>query len=233
MVSGREGPRFPTGGEGPMGTRAPWGIAALLGVACLAEAGYIVAHRANASAPPGAKSARPAEQELSRWESRLHDAITRSGKLEDHDFDALFGDDFFKRRFDPFTEVDRIGRRLEQGLDASDRELFRDSFRDWFSRRMDLSGITTKVSEQGKNVDVTFGIPGLDEDSVKFDVNANRIRLSYDARTDVKKGGNDLKTATSVEKILPLPADADPNGFEVRKGKDEITLVFHRLEPAA
>ena len=216
-----------------MGIRAAWGIAALLGVGCLAEAGYIFAHRAGATPPAGVEVTPPASQDLGRWEHRLRDEIARTGKLADHDFDTLFGDDFFRRRFDPFAEVDRISHRLEEGLDRSERALFRTSFQDWFSKRMDLTGISTKVAEQGKDVKVTFDIPGLDEDSVKFDVNANRIRMSYAARTDEKKGTDELRTATSVEKILPLPADADPNGFEVQKGKDEITLVFHKLEDAA
>ncbi len=216
-----------------MSIKAPWGIAALLGVACLAEAGYIVAHRASASPPAGAEATQPASQDLDTWEHRLRDEIARNGKVGERDFDSLFGDDFFRRRFDPFAEVDRVSHRLEEGLDGADRALFRTSFQDWFSKRMDLAGLSTKVAEKGKDVAVTFGIPGLDENSVKFDVNANRIRLNYDARKDVKKNGSDVQTATSVEKVLPLPADADPNGFEIRKGKDEITLVFHRIDHPA
>ncbi len=216
-----------------MGIRASWGIAALLGVACLGEAGYIVAHRAAAATPPAADATTPPVQDLDRWEQRLHEEIARTGKLGEQDFDELFGDDFFRRRFDPFEEVDRVRRQLEDGLGAPERALFGSSFHDWFSKRMDLAGITTKVADEGKNVAVTFGIPGLNEDSVKFDVNANRIRFHYDATKDVKKGGSDVATSENVEKILPLPRGADPNGFEVRKGKDEITLVFHKLEHGA
>jgi HSP20 family molecular chaperone IbpA len=216
-----------------MGIRASWGIVALLGFACVGEAGDIVAHRTSASSAKGAGATRPADAELGRWEKRLHDAIARTGKLGDHDFDALFGDDFFRRRYDPFSEVDRVGRQLEEGLDASDRGLFDTSFRDWFSKRMDLTGITTKVADEGKNVEVTFDIPGLDEDSARFDVNANRIRFRYDARKEETQDGRDVRTSEKVEKVLPLPAGADPNGFEVRKGKDEITLVFHRIGQGA
>ncbi len=215
-----------------MGTRAPWVIAACLGIACLAEAGYIVAHRAAASAPPGGAAALPAG-DFDRWDRHLHEEIARTGKLVDKDFDKLFGDDFFRRRFDPFAEINRARRRLEEGLAGPKRALFNSSFRDWFSKRMDLAGITTKIAEQGKDLTVTFGIPGLKEDSVKLDVNANRIRFRYEASKDVKKGGSDVETTESVEKILPLPDGADPNGFQVRKGKDEVTLVFHKMEHAA
>ncbi|MGZ6971389.1 MAG: hypothetical protein ACXVID_06975 [Thermoanaerobaculia bacterium] len=76
-------------------------------------------------------------------------------------------------------------------------------------------------------------VPGLDEGSAKFDVNANRIRFRYDTRKEVKKRGSDVETSERVEKVLPLPPGADPSGFEVRKGKDEITLVFHRIEHGA
>ena len=216
-----------------MGTRAPWGIAALLGVACLAEAGYIVVHRAAASAPTKGAAALQPREELDRWDRHLHEEIARTGKLVDEDFDKLFGDDFFRRRFDPFAEINRARHRLEEGLEGPERSLFSSSFNDWFSKRMDLAGITTKIAEQDKNVTVTFGIPGLKEDSVKLDVNANRIRFRYEAGKDVKKGGSDVETTERVEKILPLPDGADPNGFEVRKGKDEVTLVFHKMEHAA
>ncbi len=216
-----------------MGTRAPWGIVVLLGIACLAEAGYIVVHRAAGSVPPGGVTAPMPAVNLDRWDHRLHEEIARTGKLVDKDFDQLFGDDFFRQRFDPFAEIDRARRGLEKGFAGSERALFNSSFQDWFSKRMDLAGITTKIAEQGKDLTVTFGIPGLKENSVKLDVNSNRIRFRYDTSKDVKKDGSDVETTESVEKVLPLPDGADPNGFEVRKGKDEITVVFHRIAHAA
>lgn len=223
-----------------MKLKASWGIAALLGVACLAEAGYIVSHRAIAAAPPARDAAPPARDaagatadDLRRWADRAHEEIARTGALGEKDFDELFGDDFFRRRFDPFEEIDRVRKRLEGDLAETERARFGASFDDWFSKRIGLDGISTKVTDRGKDVAVTFGIPGLDEDSVKFDVNADRIRMRYATRTDVKKKGSDVETSTSVEKILPLPDGADPAGFEVKKGKDEITLVFHKARPAA
>jgi HSP20 family molecular chaperone IbpA len=216
-----------------MSMKASWGVAVLLGFVAVAEGGYILSHRAAASTQPAEPAARPAAEEISRWDRQLRDEIARAGKLGDKDFDALFGDDFFRRRVDPFAEIDRVRRRLEEGLDATDRTLFRDSFKDWFTKRIDLGPITTKVSDEGRNILVTFGIPGLDVDSVKLDVNANRIRLRYEAREEATKGGTDVESATSVEKVVPLPAGADPAGFDVRKGKDSIILVFHRAGHAA
>jgi len=216
-----------------MRNRALVGVVALLAVACVVEAGYILVHRANASAPERDVSARGAQQDLDRWETRVRKQIERSGRLGDEDFDRIFGDDFFRRRFDPFAEIDRVRRRIEEGLEGSGRAAFGDSFQSWFSKRMDLAGIRTSVADEGRDVAVSFGIPGLDTNSVKFDVNANRIRFRYDTRRDVKKNGADVETAESVEKVLPLPAGADPNGFEVRKGKDEVTLVFHKLAHAS
>jgi len=215
-----------------MANKAPWGIVVLLGIVCLAEAGYIM-HRAAGSTPPGGAATLPPGENLDHWKNRLHEEIARTGKLVDKDFDQLFGDDFFRQRFDPFAEIDRAHRQLEKSFAGSERALFDSSFQDWFSKRMDLAGITTKIAEQGKDVTVTFGIPDLKENSAKFDVNANRIRFRYDTRKDVKKGASDVETTESVEKIVPLPDGADPNGFEVRKGKDEITLVFHGIAHAA
>jgi HSP20 family molecular chaperone IbpA len=152
---------------------------------------------------------------------------------EERDFDRLFGDDFFRHRLDPFAEIDKVRQEMEHGLEGRNRVLFGTSFKNWFEKRIDLTGITSKVEDQGKTVAVTFGIPGLDTDSVKLDVNADRIRLSYGARRTEKEGNATAEAFGSFDKIIPLPDGADPTGFTVKKGKDEPTVVFKKAGHAA
>ncbi len=124
---------------------------------------------------------------------------------------------------DPIRDVDRWEQRLQKELTSAGR----------IEERIDLSGITSKVEDKGKNVAVTFGIPGLDTDSVKLDVNSDRIRLRYGALQTEKKGNTTAESVENYEKIIPLPDGVDPAGFTVTKGKDKLTLVFRKAERAS
>jgi len=62
----------------------------------------------------------------------------------------------------------------------------------------------------------------------RVDVDANRIRLTYGTGKNTTRGNETVQTSESFEKIIPLPENADPSGFEVRKGKDTLTLVFRK-----
>lgn len=216
-----------------MWTKVVWGVVALLGIACVAEGAYIVSNREADRPPVAVNPAVDPIPDLDKWEQRLQTELASAGQIEERDFDRLFGDDFFRHRLDPFAEIGTVQRELDNRLEGRERQLFDSSFRNWFEKRMDLTGITSKVENGGKTVAVTFGIPGLDTDSVKLDVNADRIRLSYGARQTEKKGNTTVEASESFEKIFPLPDGADPTGFTVRKGKDELTVVFKKSQPAA
>jgi HSP20 family molecular chaperone IbpA len=211
-----------------MSTRVLWGVVALLGVTCIAEGSYIASNRRAERPPDAANPAVDPVRDLDKWEQRLQSDLASAGRLEDRDFDRLFGDDFFRQRIDPFAEIDKVGREIGNRLEGRDRELFGSAFRNWFEKRIDLTGITSKVQDKGKNVAVTFEIPGLDTDTVKLDVNADRIRLSYGALKTEKKGKTTTEAVASFEKIIPLPDGVDPTGFTVQKGKNELTVVFRK-----
>jgi len=218
-----------------MSHRVLWGAIVLLGAACLVEGVYIVNRRAVASAAPApaSASANDVAHRLDLLENRLRSEMAGADRFDAQVFDRLFDDEFFRSGFDPFREIGRVEKRLALGLDTDRRPAFETSFQDWLRQRIDLTAMTPKVTDEGKDVLVSFRIPGLDAGSVKVDVNANRIRMTYGAQADSTKAGATVRMAESYEKIVPLPENADPNGFEVRKGKNELTLVLRKSHPAA
>ncbi len=213
-----------------MTNRTLWGAVLLLGVACAAEGSYILQHREPERPRPAPGLARDATRDLDRWTADVREEIGRAGKVGEREFDNLFGDRFFDKRVDPFAEIGRVEREVRERLVGKDRGRLDDSFRDWFGKRIDLAGISSRVEEKGGKVDVTFDIPGLDAKSVKVDVNPNRIRLGYEATGKATSGGATARLSESFEKLLPLPEDADPNGFEVRKDRSHLTLIFNKRE---
>lgn len=216
-----------------MSTRILWSVVALLGVTCVAEGAFIVSNRPVNRPPDAANSAVDPIRDLDQWEQRLHKELADAGRIDTRDFDRLFGDDFFRNRIDPFAEISKIQHEMEHRFQGRDSELFGNAFRNWFEKRIDLTGITSKLVDKEKTLAVTFGIPGLDTDSVKLDVNADRIRLSYSALDTEKKGKTTTEDFESFEKIIPLPDGADPTGFTVKKGKDALTIVFRKAGHAA
>lgn len=109
-------------------------------------------------------------------------------------------------------------------------------FPDWFGDRMDLAGIQEKTRETDKEVVVEMKINGLDKDSLKIEVDDSRIRAAYDAQKREEKkdaSGREIFRRESVqhfEKIIPVPADADPRKSRIVKEGD---VVKDRLRAAA
>lgn len=110
--------------------------------------------------------------------------------------------------------------------------MFGESWNDWFQDRMGLTGIRSEVVVTDKEVVVSFKIPGLKADSLEVDVNEQRIRAAYSARTvEEKKADGGVTQTESVrrfEKILPIPAAADPARRRIVREGDSFKVIFER-----
>lgn len=52
--------------------------------------------------------------ELEKWREKVHRQIGSGAPLLDQDFDSLFDDRFFGRKYDPFAEMERIHRQMRE-----------------------------------------------------------------------------------------------------------------------
>jgi HSP20 family molecular chaperone IbpA len=207
-----------------------WLIIALLAATSAAQ-GYQLYQDKAARAAASAPDLWSREDE---WFERTRKNLLKGGPIPFKDFDELFDDRFFGRRFDPFAEMRELEKRFHSRLGGPEQSLFGRSWDDWFADRMDFSGIETKTKETDKEVVVELTIPGLDKDSLNIDVNESRIRVAYEARniqnkTD-ERGRQTLRSESvrRFEKVLPVPQNADGRSSRIERDGDTVKIVFPR-----
>lgn len=175
-----------------------------------------------------------AEQE--QWIEQARKKLLQGSPIPFKDFDELFNDKFFSRRRDPFAEMLEFQKRLDSELGNREKTLFGRSWNDWFGDKMDLAAIQEKTQETDKEVIVEMKIRGLDNNSLKIDVNDSRIRVVYDARKqEEKKDGNGREVFRSesvqhFQKILPVPENADSQKSRIVKEGDVVKIIFERRQ---
>lgn len=212
-----------------------WCAVGALGAACVGQGCYIYTQHE--------KRRRPAVEdfwkEQDEWISETRKNMLGGGPIPFRKFDELFDDDFFGRRFDPFSEVESFHKRFSPLFPNDERSLLGRSWRDWFQDRMGVADIRPEIKTTDDQVILSLKIPGLAGESLNIDVNADRIRIAYDAKTLQEKkdeGGGSYFKSRSVrhfEKIMPIPDGADPEKSRVLQEGDTVKIIFEKVRDQA
>lgn len=217
-----------------MNNKILWCAVGLLSAACAAQAYYI--HSQN-KAEKRAPAINDIAREQEKWIAEARKSMLGRNPVPFRQFDDLFNDDFFGRRFDPFAEIENFQKRMAPLLPDDQRSLFGQSWKDWVHDRMDLDEIQSETKTTDKEVIVSFKIPGLAGESLNVDVNDARIRIAYDAKTvDEKKDAHGTYRNESVrhfEKIMPVPEEADSRKNRVVHEGNLIKIIFERRQRQA
>lgn len=219
-----------------MKQRILWGIIALLATTCVAQGYYIHIRQRPQNPRPEAPEALLREDE---WFKQARKRMLEGAPIPFKDFDELFDDRFFGRRFDPFAEMRELQKRFDSRLGQDQKPLFSRSWDDWFSDRMGLSAIAAKTKETDKEVVVELSIPGLDKDSLNIDVNESRIRVAYDAKDARNKkdgSGREYFRSESIrhfEKLMPVPENADGRSSRIERQGEVVKIIFPRRKRGA
>lgn len=212
-----------------MNNKILWCAIGLLSAACAAQAYYIHSQRkADKVAPAVGDIAREQEQ----WLAQARKSMLGRTPVPFRQFDDLFNDEFFGRRFDPFAEIEGFQKRMAPLLPDEQLPLFGQSWQNWIHDRMDLTELQSESKTTEKEVVVSFKIPGLAGESLNVDVNDDRIRIAYDAKTvDEKKSAQRVYRNESIrhyEKIMPVPEEAEPKKNRVVHEGNRIKIIFER-----
>ncbi len=228
-----------------MKERAMWTLVALLALLSAGEAYYIFGARRKGPPPAGTRAwaeSRPVPsyqepwRELEDWRKTLDNRLSGGGVLNNGDFDSFFNDSFFDRRFTAFDQLERIHREMMDAFEGQKKREFGDSWDKWFSDRLDMGGFDTRVSRAGGKILMTISIPGLDAKNAEINVNRDRVRLSFSARSvggeKNARGSVRSESEESFEKILPVPSGADGNTARVSVKGDAVTITFAEKKKA-
>lgn len=209
-----------------------WAIIGILSAASAGEGYYIYAQ--HQSKKPAVAQDLWAQQE--QWLSEARKHMSQRAPVPLKQFDDLFNDDFFGHRFDPFREIEQFHKRMRSMLGETEQPLFNRSWDDWFENRMSVANIHSEVKTTDKEVILAFNIPGLNGESLNININNDRIRVSYDAKSvqDKKdeKGGSYFKSESvqHFEKVMPIPAQADPAKSRIVHEGDVVKIIFEKRQ---
>lgn len=212
-----------------MSNKILWCAIGLLSAVCAAQAYHIRSQDKSDDAKPGVEEI---FREQDKWFSQARKRMLGGAPAPYQRFDDLFDDDFFGRRFDPFAEIEGFQKKMDPFLSEEQRSVFRQSWEEWTHDRMGLAEIRPEVKTTGNEVIVVFKIPGLKGESLRIDVNDDRIRLAYDARSvDEKKNSQGTYRAESnrhFEKVMPIPEGADPKTSRIAHEGDAVKITFEK-----
>ena len=171
---------------------------------------------------------------LDQWMSQANRDLLSGDPVPFRDFDRLFNDRFFGKGFDPFRAIEGFPERFDTLLSPGNRPLFHQSWQDWFQSRMNVTGIDEQIQSTKNQVIVSLRIPGLQKESLNINVDKGRIRVSYSAKSGEEKKdkqGHLIQKSESIqefEKVIPVPADADPTTAVMAKEGDNVKITFKK-----
>ena len=153
-------------------------------------------------------------------------------------FDKFFDEDFFHRASDPFGEMDRFRRRVENMMEKESKGLFQRSWDSWFSNRfLGTEGdMNIDTTENDDNYTVKIHIPNLKENKIDIRVDENGISIDGQYSQEVEKKdpkGNVVskqELRRSVTRRLALPENAEYGKAKIENKKDKIVIVLPKYK---
>jgi HSP20 family molecular chaperone IbpA len=177
----------------------------------------------------------PISGDFRNGESFSHFLTEKLKKERDDQWDLLdrfFGDEFFAKQNDPFTEMDEFHQRMNRMMKKSLRPSFDYSWDGWFNNRF-LGGngdVEIRTEEKKDSYLITLDIPNLEDNELNITINEDGIAIEGELtqiaeRKDAR--GNVIgrqEVHRSISKRFPIPHDADHEGAEIDNEGDRIKI---------
>jgi len=147
-------------------------------------------------------------------------------------YDRFFNDDFFSKQRNPFHEMERMQKQLEEMMGMSSEQNFSNFWQDWFDDRFGSSStdIDINTNEKKNLYEITITIPNLKDNNLKINIDENNISVEGDFSQTVEKkdkNGNIISShelRQSLSRKFPVPSDAETSTAKVENQKDQIII---------
>ena len=159
----------------------------------------------------------------------------------DRFMDEFFDDRFFARSRDPFKEMDRMQKRMEEEFNAIRGQAepeprqgwFGDHFDRWFSDRFgsrDAGSITMREDDQYIYYDIALGAKLAGDVSVKVEGGSVTVSAETESKRAERDAGTQIESRAmqSLQQRFPLPANADPQSVQIEQGDGVVTLRIRK-----
>lgn len=199
----------------------------LLAVACVVEGIFIYTQYVK-------NDSKHANDTFESFSLNMLDKFKRERKERDDMFDRFFDDDFFSKQSDPFAEMQRLQRQLDDMMGKNHRGTFRDSWDSWFGDRF-FGGSEEIEFDQKENKNsyiITLRIPNLKENKLDIKIDQDGISISGDFSQIAEKKDADGNVISkrevhrTISKKFTIPGDADHEKAKVKNKKDKIIITL-------
>ena len=135
----------------------------------------------------------------------------------------IFDQNFFHHSRDPFKEMDRFQKEMDQYLGQNN---FSSGFDDWFGNRFgDLPVSSIDRDEDDDFIYYKIDTNDLEVKSADVNIDNGTVSISVElvSKTSV------AETASSLSQRFPVPADVDPDSVQLDIENDEIIVRFTKV----
>ena len=149
-------------------------------------------------------------------------------------FDDFFNDDFFKNHLDPFEEMNRMRKHMQDSLDSFNKG-FENSFEGWFSNRFgggSAQDFQTREDEDFIYYDIE--VEGLNGQDVNVKIENKNVTVAGNIQKTEEKEDQGFKRkesySSSFQRRFPVPGDVDSDNAQVDVKKERIIIKFPKLK---
>ena len=206
-------------------------VIALLIIACVGETAYI--YRITHKKPD--QFTNP-----DAFTSFINNQFQQDNKRLWANFDNYFNDDFFQKNSDPFSAMEKVYQRVENMIDPSFKDPFRQSWDSWIDRR--FQGADDKIRTASRETKdayiITLTAPDFKNNQLNINVDENGISIKGDISKMVEnkdsKGSiiSRNKTEESISEKFPIPADANYKTAHIENHNNKIVITLPKNKPA-
>ena len=162
----------------------------------------------------------------------IHKKFNRDQKSQWDSFDKYFNDDFFSREQNPFDELEKFHKRMEDMMGKSLNDSFSKSWDSWLQDRFSPTKdqMDMKTEESKDEYTITISVPDLHDNKLVIDIDENGISIKGDFKQLFEKKDSDGRVISkqekrkSIEKRFPIPHDADYEKADVKQLENEIII---------
>jgi HSP20 family molecular chaperone IbpA len=171
------------------------------------------------------------------FSSFLKNKFNKEQKNNWNIFDRFFDNEFFSQRTDPFGDMERFRRHLEEMMEKGVRGNFGNSWDSWFNSRF-LEGdgdITIDTNEKKDSYVLTLKIPKLKENRLKINIDKDGILVSGEftqIAEEKDSNGNVMskhEMHRTISRKISIPPDADHERAQVENKGDKIIITLPKL----
>ena len=172
-------------------------------------------------------------KDIDGWIGQINGKLQSAKPVTEEDFDSIFGENFLTGSSDPIRDIELAQKRINDKLGTHAQ--VSDTYGKWAQKRLSAADLNPEVVPDDEHITVKLKTPEDAADSMKINIDRNRIKLNYEqheTRQELKSDGT-VESASFTRRrarMLAVPRGANPAKYRVSSYKGGVSIIFDRLK---